>query len=268
MPEYLRLNGRHLQTPVHHYAHPDTGRRVSVIATMHAGEAAYFGELRALIAELRAAGAVVQCEGSRLLPCDETALTADEQEVLTHLRRCQELEKRRIDELGWVGQIDGLGYPPAWKVVDLDQAQIIRRAGVHAMRGYVQRMSVMFDWSEDDRRGLARLRLRTALALRVMASDQPAAQRATTDPAEPVFLDQRTAVALEGVFSTDRDAVLVWGAKHLPGLRAGLGERGFVQDGEPRWHTAVRVPSIGACLWRLVIPGSRQRPGRAAGGVR
>src|SRR6266511_2808288 len=96
MAEYLRLIRRtHLQTSIHYYAHPDTGRRVTMIGTHHVGERAYFAGLRVVIDELEAAGALVHCEGSRLLPCDDPDITAEEQQLLAELRRCDALEKRR-----------------------------------------------------------------------------------------------------------------------------------------------------------------------------
>src|SRR6266511_2808289 len=96
MAEYLRLIRRtHLQTSIHYYAHPDTGRRVTMIGTHHVGERAYFAGLRVVIDELEAAGALVHCEGSRLLPCDDPAITAGEQQLLGQLRRFSSASQRR-----------------------------------------------------------------------------------------------------------------------------------------------------------------------------
>jgi hypothetical protein len=74
-----------------------------------------------------------------------------------------------------------------------------------------------------------------------------------------VELVGRTALALEGLDGTDRDTVLVWGAGHLPGLAAGLRERGFLRRGDPDWHTVARLP------WRTVSAG--RKPSRDAVGT-
>jgi len=267
MAEYLRLIRRtHLQTPVHRYTHPDTGRRVTVIGTVHLGEPAYFAGLRAAIDDLTAAGAVVHCEGSRLLACDDPDITVSEQQILTDMRRCHELEKRWITELGWVGQIEGLGYPPQWRVIDLNQLQIIRRVGVETMRQSMQRKTTMLDRLDKRPNGIDVFRLGTAVTLRAGASDRRAVQRRTAEPTDPVLVGDRTTVALGGVFDTDRDTVLVWGAGHVPGLGAGLGTRGFVRRGEPQWHTVARVPSVRSAWWRLIVGGRRRTRGTATSG--
>src|SRR6266511_999564 len=265
MAEYLRLIRRtHLQTSIHYYAHPGTGRRVTVIGTHHVGERAYFAGLRVVIDELEAAGALVHCEGSRLLPCDDPDITAEEQQLLAELRRCDELEKRRLAHLGWVGQIDGLGYPPHWQVIDLSYLEILRRLGVTAIQRLVHGKTKAFDWPNDDRKGIDRLRLRIAATLHATANDRHVTQLNDREPTKTVLLGDRTTVALNGVAGTDRDTVLVWGVAHMPGLGAGLREQGFVRSDEPQWHTVAELPSMRTALWRVVNPALRG--GRAARG--
>src|SRR6266511_3370187 len=219
MAEYLRLIRRtHLQTSIHYYAHPDTGRRVTMIGTHHVGERAYFAGLRVVIDELEAAGALVHCEGSRLLPCDDPDITAEEQQLLAELRRCDELEKRRLAHLGWVGQIDGLGYPPHWQVIDLSYLEILRRLGVTAIQRLVHGKTKAFDWPDDDHKGIDRLRLRVAATLRATANDRHVTQLNDREPRKTVLPGDRTTAALNGVAGTDRDTVLGWGVAHMPGL--------------------------------------------------
>jgi hypothetical protein len=112
MAEYLRRVRRRAQSAIHRYVHPGTGRRVTVVGTHHVGRPAYFACLRAVIDDLEQAGAVVHSEGSSLIPPDEAGITTEEHQLLADLRRLGELEKRRVRELGWIGQIDGLAYPP------------------------------------------------------------------------------------------------------------------------------------------------------------
>lgn len=253
MAEYLRLVDSALQTPVYRYVHADTGRQVTLIGAIHIGEPSYYTALRSVIDDMEATGAAVQCEGSSLLRGTGLDLTEQEQEVMADLRRMRALEKRRVAELGWVGQLDGLGYPPRWQVVDLSPPEIMRRTGVETMRLQVQRMIRGFDWAEGDRRGLARLRLKMAIGFRILArNEKRISQAVRRNPADAVLLDERNALALSGVADTFRDVVLIWGAAHLSGLDAGLREQGMVRAGEPEWYTALVLPSTGAALWGVI----------------
>src|SRR2546430_15884924 len=56
MAIHLRVQRSTVQTAVRHYAHPETGRQVTVVGTMHFGSAWYFEELLTVITEREAAG--------------------------------------------------------------------------------------------------------------------------------------------------------------------------------------------------------------------
>jgi hypothetical protein len=246
------VDRRHVQTSIRIFNHPVTDRKVTVIGTYHLGEHDYFAGLGEAIDTLQANGAVVQCEGSRLLTCDESDATADEQELLAQLRRADVLQDQRVAELGWAGQIDGLGYPPSWQVVDLSYLKIIRGLGIPLARTVTRGKLRRVDWPDDDRNGLNRMRLGIALLMRIVSQDQRLVQVAARhDPTDEVLVKARNAVALQGIASTDRDTVLIWGLAHLPGLDAGLAEQGFVRSGAPLWHTVARRPTIPDALWRL-----------------
>jgi hypothetical protein len=261
MTEFLRIvRSAQLQTPVLRYVHPDSRRRVTVIGGMHVGDPGFFARLRTVIDGLHAAGAVVQCEGSGLLPYADADADDAERQVLADLGRCRELEKRRIAELGWVGQADGLGYPPDWQIIDLTNLEIVRLAGVDVMAEGVRRMTKQFDWPEDDRNGITRFRLAVAMTLRVMAIARGMDAYRKADPANGVLLGARTSTALDGVDTTDRHVVLIWGAMHLPGIDAGLTARGFVRTGEPQWFTVAQLPSIRSAIWRSLAGSLRRTP--------
>jgi hypothetical protein len=243
---------------------------VTVVGGMHVGDPGYFARLRTVIDGLHAAGAVVQCEGSGLLPYADADADGAERQVLADLGRCRELEKRRIAELGWVGQADGLGFPPDWQIVDLNNLDIVRLAGVDVMTERVRWMRHHFDWPEGDRNGVNRLRLAMSLSLRAMARTRGMDAYLKADPASAVLLGARTSTALEGLSTTDRDVVLVWGARYLPGLGAGLAARGFVRSAEPQWWTVTRVPSIRSAAWPVAVgrvrrASSRDRQGGCGG---
>ncbi|WP_432830611.1 hypothetical protein [Dactylosporangium sp. CA-092794] len=245
----LRLTGHgqdQLQTQVQCYVHPDTGRRITLISTMHVGEPAYFAGLRALIDALTGDGAVVHSEGSALLGDADTADAApDEQAVVANLTRYRELDLVRVRDLGWIGQVEGLGYPPHWQIHDLTYLQITRRVGTAAMRDKADAQLRAVDWPDGDRDGPARYRARAALMLRSAATadvGQQLQQLRILDPAVQVLIDDRNTTALDAVFGTGQDIVLIWGPLHVPGLDAGLAGGGFVPDGDPTWRTVGRLP--------------------------
>jgi hypothetical protein len=137
---------------------------------------------------------------------------------------------------------------------------IIRRLGIATVRKKVTAMSRMFDWPDDDHRGLARLRLKVAVGLRLTTSDRGVAL-ASRGPAAKVLVGDRNTVALQAVADSGQDLVLIWGAGHMPGIGAGLHKQGFVRHGQPEWHTILEVPSIARGLWRWVTAGSRSTSG-------
>ncbi|GAA3449626.1 hypothetical protein [Dactylosporangium matsuzakiense] len=249
-----------VQTPIHHYRHPSTGRQVTVISTMTVGEPAYYTHLRAVIDELTDAGAVVQAEGSRLLPYRHTTVTDAEAQLLADLRDCRDLEQRRTRELGWVGQVDGLGYPSHWKVIDLTDLQVLRLIGEQAMTEQIRRMRRQFDWPESDAGGIHRYRLSTTIYLRASTRSRRLDDNVKADPTYALLLGARTSTALDGLATTDLDTVLVWSAMHLPGIEAGLTARGYTRTGEPQWVTVAHVPTIRSALWRCLTRSRSQAP--------
>jgi hypothetical protein len=257
MSDYLRFERGTLQTPVHHFVHPRTGRRITVIGTMHMGEPGYYAGLRTLIDGLEAGGAVVQCEGAALLPYDEQDLTDDERTALTTYELKTELEQRRVTELGWVRQLDALGYPDSWQVIDLDLAEITRRMGPDVMlRSELQGIK-LFDRPDGDPRAIERFRLSLHSVFRAFRfkmwiyARRASGTRKPSRGADAVLLDQRDTVALDGVWSTEQDTVLIWGCAHLPALEADITDHGFIRTGATEWHTAATLPSIRAIQARL-----------------
>lgn len=259
MSDFLRFRRRTLQTPVHHFVHPDTGRRIAVIGTMHMGEPGYFAGLRTVIDGLEDDGAVVQCEASSLLLLDEQTeqtLTGDERVVLDMRKRRMELELRRVTELGWVRQLDVLGYPDRWQKVDLGIVEVIRRVGTETMLRNEVRAIEMFDRPDNDPRSIERLRLLLrfmfiGFRVTVWSSARRAARPGTPAAIDAVLIDQRDALALEALWGTEQDTVLIWGCAHLPGIEAGITRRGFVRDGATQWHTAAVLPTVRSILSRL-----------------
>jgi len=67
VPQYVHLAADAvLTTPVYDYRHPDTGRRITLVATVHIGTPDYYAILAELITRRETGGALVHCEGARL----------------------------------------------------------------------------------------------------------------------------------------------------------------------------------------------------------
>jgi hypothetical protein len=238
---------RQFQTPVRTYRHPRTGRHVTLIGTMHVGTAQYYAALGELVSGLEAGGAVVFCEGTRqaTVPNDQALAVSDaEAAVLEHVEQAAAFTARRVAELGWVTQLAALPHRPGWRIADLSMLEVIRRAGVEVMAARFRRTLRRLDWSDGARRRPHLFRLGVAVTLRTAGR----ADWTDRDAGDQVLVHERTAVVLAAVHGTDRDAVLLWGAAHLPGLEADLANAGYEPAGE-RWYTVATVPRI----WRAII---------------
>jgi hypothetical protein len=224
---------------------------------MHVGEAGYYQDLRALIDRQEAdQGAVVHCEGVNLGRAGD--LSPDEVDLLDELRRVKDLEAVGVAALGWTGQIEALGYPPHWQVIDQNLMEIIREVGHDT---FLRRSRLMVWVLHHHRHHPAKARAwfqaQAVIVLRAAAFGLLTRQRSDT-----VIVDQRTTVALNGLDCTTRNTVMVWGAFHLPGLDAGIRQRGFTRVATD-WHTVTRLPTLRAALWHA-IRGGRTRIRRDA----
>jgi hypothetical protein len=199
----------------------------------------------------------VQCEGSRLLP-DDADGTDEEQLLIAELRCVDELEKLRVAEIGWTHQVDGLGYPPHWQMVDLSYLQILRRLGPAPIRTMIERRNRLYNPPNTSRATPQVFRLAIAIAMRVAENDRHIT-RPSRNPADTVLIGDRNDLALKGIADTAQDTVLVHGAAHMPGIGAGLHEQGFRRHGDTEWHTAATRLPIRSALWKLLTQ-RRQAP--------
>jgi hypothetical protein len=259
MAAYIRVTADHqLQTPTLCFVHPKTDQVVTVIGTSHIGTAAYFKHLQSSINTLCLGGAVVHAEGSGLLT-DPGAPTPEEAEVLDSLQRCNQLVILRSAQNGWTHQLEGLRYPAHWQIRDLTVLEIVRRIGLPTMHRMARQKLRGVDWPDTDPTGPHRFWVMTMLALRSGTSERAATALAKTK-AMQVLLHERNKVALDGVFVTDEDVVLVWGGMHVRGIVAGLRERGFEPSGTPEWTTVMNLPPRSAVVRRVgLIAGLRIR---------
>ncbi|WBB78546.1 hypothetical protein O7606_20300 [Micromonospora sp. WMMD882] len=262
MTPYLRLANRDdLQTPVHHYIHPVSGRRVTLVTTMPFGEPAYYSRLTTVIGDCESDGAVVHREGSDHVPVAEDTSTAEEQKLLADWRRAHRMEANRVALTGLVGHHSGLGHRPSWRYIDLSTLDIIRIAGRRSITDRIQPTLAASNWPLDDPRPVYAFRLLIAVGLRLGAITA----RFGTPPRHrrgfETVVARRTAVALDGVAGTRQDVVLVWNAAYTPSLDNGLRNAGY-QRIDTDWYTAITLPTVFRACRDLIhnlrpkLPGS------------
>lgn len=246
----VRVRRRMLYSPVVRFENQQSGRRVTVVATVHIGPAAYYEQLRALIDEMESAGAVVCYESAGPVTNQEWAAAAAEERAAWDGERRAHLDHIEATRryFGWADQWTALGNPASWRNADMAHLEFVRRAGPENL---LIRQSHAEDFT-----GL-RPDQREAFAAGVYAVGVRLAQfawfgllvrlgaRLVGDAArridEAVFAE-RNSHALASL-PADSDAVLVWGAGHLPGLAAGLRKAGYRRR-DTSWVTVGRLPGI------------------------
>ena len=264
MAEYLRLNHSSLQTPVRSYWHPATGRRISLVTVLKAGEAGYYHDLRHTVTTLEQAGTIVYTDDwPRLLPRDLHAagLSGIERAALAMLAHAENLHADQVATLGWVCRRDGLPPAAGWQTVDISPLETIRQGTVsaeHILR-VAQDRSARWTCSP----GV--FRLMTTVQLRWAANVTPDMEQATTERLGPV-IGHRTRHVLAALHATTHDAALLWAPGHLPAMHTDLLSRSYLHAGD-LWHTVGRFPTVPAALrdlllrrtpWAVEPPGPRR----------
>src|SRR5262245_31305034 len=102
-----------LQSSVVRFEHPESGRRVTVVATVHVGPAAYYEQLRTMINEMESAGAVVCYESAGSATTQGWEAASDDERAAAHAVDEPELDKAAGRYLGWVDQWAALGSSPS-----------------------------------------------------------------------------------------------------------------------------------------------------------
>ena len=232
-----------LQTVAVYLRHPHTGRRVTLIATIHIGLPAYYARLGELVAEHD--GAVLFEGVGELAPEEVESLPAAERRVYDSLAGLQDAYRRLAAALDLVAQPDAMPRPrPGWVRADLRMSELLRR--------WVQRGLPPVPALDGARRALEAplMRRMTRLlllqepyilgAFRSLRGWAPGLGRLTT-----LLIDERNAAALAAFDAVppDRDVLITYGAGHIPGLLAGFTTRGYRETARD-WFTAheERIP--------------------------
>ncbi|MGD0243344.1 MAG: hypothetical protein ABSB59_23935 [Streptosporangiaceae bacterium] len=267
----LRVRRRLLQTPVVRFEHQGTGRTVTVVGVVHIGQAAYYRRLNTVLARLEAAGALVcyeyvapaaDTEWSAVDPAERDGWNAT---VATN----REISQAACRYLGWVLQAEAMAYAETWRNVDMTEAEFVQRGGALSLGGLDLSVKDLFGERSQDRQDVL-LGHAAAALMRLVALDRYRLLRhvARSDSMR-VMLDQRNERALASLPS-DRDAVLIWGANHLPGLAAGLQQAGYRRQAGA-WLSVGELPPLrtsAQAIWGVLRedrPGSAVAPGQDPG---
>jgi hypothetical protein len=125
----LRLTGNHVRTAVWTLAHPATGRTVTLVGTMHIGDATYFRNLSELLAGLAAGGAEIHVEG--IARRDGDCLNEWEEDRLAEAGTWDDAETTgaAVKLLSLESQTVHLHLPDGTRNVDLSHVELLRRVG-------------------------------------------------------------------------------------------------------------------------------------------
>ena len=232
-----------LQTATIYLRHPDTGRRITLIATIHIGRPDYYARLSELIEEHE--GTVLFEGVGELSPAEVAALPEEERRVYESLAALNDAYRRLAASLHLVAQPDSMPRPrPGWVRADLPVQELLRRwvrrrlPLVPAMEAAGQALTSAFM-----RRATRLLLLQEPLilgAFQYLRGWAPGLGGLTT-----LLIDERNAAALDAfdALPRDRDVLLTYGAGHVPGLLASFTARGYRETARD-WFTAheVRIP--------------------------
>jgi hypothetical protein len=211
----LRIDGNTLSTAVRTLIHPRTARIVTLVGTMHIGDASYFTELSDVVEGLADQGAEVHVEG---ISHREASMKSSERNSLATANSWAHPETVGVAAfLSVESQGVKLRVPEGARNIDLSDVELLRRVGWYNYRrlfapplaepsprrvGRVMRAAIAFQLRH--RRGLHRLR----------------SLRSSYRRLNDVVIGERSRIAFGGAVEalTRGDVVLVWGADHLPSL--------------------------------------------------
>jgi hypothetical protein len=258
MLRMLRVRRGVLQTPVIRYRQRSTGRTVTLVGTAHIGEASYYKTLHAMVTQMEAAGAVVLYEAVRpAAESDWAAASASERAARGAPQAMGQDSSRRVcRSLRWVEQRAVFACAPSWRNADMTDLELVRQARPEALVGLGEDLADVFRTSLGESESDAFAGAAAGISFRLLSLDWFDRLRrvATWDAASRHFDDvkvaERNARALARL-PPGEDAVLLWGAGHLPGLAAGLKETGHRRQATS-WVNVGKLPALWASIRTVV----------------
>jgi hypothetical protein len=233
----LRVSDGRVQTAVWVFRRPDTGRTVTLVGTMHIGDARYFGQLSELLDGLAGSGAEVHVEG--IAHRSDEGLTALERRRLAAAGRWADLETTGAAVAALQAESQsGLRLPEGSRNIDLSHVELLRRIGWKEYRRLFRPPTAGApQLSGAAARAAIRFQLRHSRGLELLRRLSPRQRRL-----DRVVISDRNAVAFAGAVGAlrERDVALVWGCDHLPGLARLFVGAGY-RPAEQRWFDACSV---------------------------
>jgi hypothetical protein len=241
-----------LETAVLRMSQRSSGRNVTLIAVIHVGARDYYAEIQRLLDEGQAAGAAILYEGLGSLSESEVGdLPARERAIYRALAPLHELYSALAQSLDLVFQGDALRYDRArWVNADLTLRELLRRwadSGAPMLPLDAAGGAKLTLPRSGIGRGISAFALlQTPLMLSAINAVQghiPAIGKL-----RELLVSDRNRAALDALESIDphQDALILYGAGHMPGIRAGLELRGY-RAGDSFWLRAfsMRLPWSG-----------------------
>ena len=221
----VRVVGNRVQTAVWTLSHPVTGRTVTLFGTMHIGDAGYFRQLSAVLADLAAAGAEVHVEG--IAERDDDCPSRWERERLAEAGAWEDPESAgaavALLQLASQGE---LVVPEGARNVDMSHFELLRRVGWRHYRRLMapQPESPIAAGVGPVVRAILRVQLRHQRFFERLQS-----LRRSQRQVNRVVIQERNRIAFAGAGEalTRGDVVLVWGPDHLPGLARLFADGGY-----------------------------------------
>jgi hypothetical protein len=248
---YSRVRRRILQTPVVRFQNPQTGRSVTIVATVHVGPAAYYERLHTIINEMESAGAVVCNESAGPTTKQEWAAASDEERAAWDGERRGRpvFNKAAGRYLGWADQPAAPPRPPSWRNADLPTLEYLRRAGPQNLLWEQQGAAEAFTGlTRDQQEAFAGagyavfFRLTQFVPLGLLRRSLRRLGGNAARSIDDARVEERNRHVLASL-PPDSDAVLPWGGAHLAGLAAGLREAGYRRR-DTTWVTVGQLPAF------------------------
>jgi hypothetical protein len=213
----LRLSGNRVRTAVWTLVHPATGRTVTLVGTMHIGDATYFRNLSELLAGLAAGGTEIHVEGIARRNGDCRNEWEEDRLAEADTWGDAETAGAAVRVLALESQGVHLHLPEGTRNIDLSHAELLRRIG---WEGYRRLFAVQPETTAVSAfgpvvRGAIRFQLRHARRLEGLRSLRYRNRRVNR-----VVIGERNRRAFDGATEAllRGDVALVWGTDHLPGL--------------------------------------------------
>lgn len=227
-----------IRTAVWTLVHPVTGRTVTLMGTMHIGDAVYFRRLSAVLADLAAAGAEVHIEG--IGDRDDDRPSEWEEDRLAEAGTWADPEKAGAAvSLLQVTSQGELVVPEGARNVDMTHLELLRRVGWNDYRRLMapQPEAPLVAGLGPVVRAILRAQLRHRRFFERLHSLRPSNRRV-----DRVVIQERNRIAFAGATEAlaRGDVVLVWGPDHLPGLARLFADAGYRSHHE-EWFEACAI---------------------------